>query len=249
MIRRNIIFSTHQQQNSTATTIRNFTTSTRSLFSWKTPNNGTSSSSGKVKSSPFGGASSTTPTAKNNTSSNTANSTKRSNPFQKSSSSSNKKTNNNNNAKSSSTEESTETTTKSWTEKFNEWRKQTSVKKLVLIHGPVFGTWYFILNTAIQLAMASTLHYNLAGHIIESRELAVKCGMEEKFDAYANKTYYLLQSPIAVNGRFIANYVVVATMMAPVIPVKISWTLASYPFVLKLIPLRYRPVWKGNVKA
>lgn len=210
---------------------RAFSTQTQKLLSWKAPNLGVGV---KKQQQP--------PTT--TTSATTTNSTKKSGSHPLNSSSRTTKNANNN-----STNTNTTTTPPSWSERFNEWRKQTSVKKLVLIHGPVFGTWYFILNTCIQLAMASMLHYNLAGNIIESRELAVKVGMEERFDAYANKTYYLLRTPLAVNGRFIANYVVVATMMAPVIPVKISWTLASYPFVLKLIPLKWRPVWRGNIKA
>jgi hypothetical protein len=198
-------------------------------FSWKTTNHGSSAANKAA-------APTTTTTTK----------TPKSSPF---SSKGNKSTNNNN--KTSTAEAQTETnnnsnTSQSKWDRFNEWRKQTSVKKLVLQHGPFFGTWYFILNTSIQLAMASVLHFNLAGHIIESRELAAYVGMQDRFDEYANKTYYLLKSPIAVNGRFIANYVVIATLMAPVIPVKISWTLASYPFVIKLIPSRWRPLWKGN---
>jgi hypothetical protein len=222
-------------------TVRNFSNSAK-FFSWKAPNTGVASkkstaaatTSATTTKKPISQQQQTTTTPGTNKS-----------PLSSSSNESNSKNQSNAHEENANGEKRAN---RSWFERFNEWRTQTSVKKLVLIHGPFFGTWYFLLNTSIQLGIASTLHYNLAGNIIESRELAVKVGMEERFDAYANQTYYLLRTPIAVNGRFIANYVVVVAMMSPLIPVKISWTLASYPFVLKLIPLKWRPLWKGNMK-
>jgi hypothetical protein len=117
--------------------------------------------------------------------------------------------------------------------RFKAMRKKMTVKELVLIHGPFFGTWYVMLTTCYTVMLTLLLHWKVVP-FFESSELAERFGVKERFDTIGNKSKQI--GPITLSGRFFANYIVVSAVLAPLIPLKVSAALATYPIALRMLP-------------